>query len=41
MATTQAPPDIIEGHVENEQERIARLKPEYLEYYRELPACLG
>jgi hypothetical protein len=30
-------PDTIEGHVETEQERIARLKVEYLEYYRELP----
>ena len=28
---------IIEGHVETEQERIARLKLEYLDYYRELP----
>src|SRR5215210_9109488 len=30
-------PDITHGHVETEQERIARLKREYLEYYRELP----
>ena len=30
-------PEVIEGHVETEQERIARLKREYLDYYRELP----
>src|SRR5215210_2824766 len=36
MPKSQAP-EIIEGHVETEQERIARLKQEYLEYYRELP----
>src|SRR3954451_25178314 len=36
MAKTETP-EIIEGHVETEQERIARLKLEYLEYYRELP----
>ena len=30
-------PDTIEGHVETEQERIARLKLEYVDYYRELP----
>jgi hypothetical protein len=29
--------EIIEGHIETEQERIARLKQEYSEYYRELP----
>ena len=28
---------IIAGHVETEQERIARLKADYLAYYRELP----
>src|SRR5206468_3975145 len=37
MKQTGESPDIIEGHVETEQECIARLKREYLEYYRELP----
>ena len=35
--TVTTEPEIIEGHIETEQERIARLKLEYLEYYRELP----
>ncbi len=37
QAPTTEPTDIIDGHIETEQERIARLKREYLEYYRELP----
>jgi hypothetical protein len=36
MPNTQEPA-VIQGHIETEQERIARLKLEYLEYYRELP----
>src|SRR3954447_15122695 len=39
--SSEQKPDTIEGHVETEQERSARLKLEYLEYYRALPACLG
>lgn len=37
MPKPAPPTDVIVGHVETEQERIARLKREYLDYYRELP----